>query len=392
MENKKKQYGFSTKSIHAGEEPDFRDGASGDVVKPIHLSTTYARLDVEVMTAGFEYSRTLNPTRKALEEKLAALENAKYGLAFASGLAAEVTIIHSFLKSGDHIVAFDDLYGGTKRLFNNIFANCGIEVTYTDATVVTNIELAVKTNTKLVWLETPTNPLLKLCDIKAISEITKKHNLILVVDNTFLSPFFQNPLDSGADIVVHSSTKYLGGHSDVVGGSVMLSDDTLHEKLKEKQNAIGAVPSPFDCYLTMRGIKTLALRMERHNQNAILIAGFLESHKKVNKVIYPGLKSHPQHELAILQATGFGGIISFEIEGSQNDAKSFLQKFKIFSLAESLGGVESLIELPSLMTHSSISQADREKIGISDTLIRMSVGIEDVKDLIKDLSQALDKI
>ena len=392
MKNKINQYGFSTKSIHVGEEPDFRDGACGDVVKPIHLSTTYARLDVEVMTAGFEYSRSLNPTRKALEEKLASLENAKYGLAFASGLAAEVTIVHSFLKSGDHIIAFDDLYGGTKRLFNNIFADYGIDVTYTDASVVSKIELAIKTNTKLVWLETPTNPLLKLCDIRAISEITKKHNLILVVDNTFLSPFFQNPLDLGADIVVHSSTKYIGGHSDVVGGSVMLSDEALYERLKYRQNAIGAVPSPFDCYLTMRGIKTLALRMERHNQNAIQIAGFLESHKKVNKVIYPGLKSHPQHELARSQATGFGGIISFEIEGKLIDAKRFLQNFKIFSLAESLGGVESLIELPSLMTHSSISQSERENIGISDTLIRMSVGIEDVKDLIEDLRRALNKL
>jgi cystathionine gamma-lyase len=234
--------------------------------------------------------------------------------------------------------------------------------------------------------------LLKLCDIRAISEITKKHNLILVVDNTFLSPFFQNPLDLGADIVVHSSTKYIGGHSDVVGGSVMLSDEALYERLKYRQNAIGAVPSPFDCYLTMRGIKTLALRMERHNQNAIQIAGFLESHKKVNKVIYPGLKSHPQHELAMRQATGFGGIISFEIEGKLIDAKRFLQNFKIFSLAESLGGVESLIELPSLMTHSSISQSERENIGIYDTLIRMSVGIEDVKDLIEDLRQALNKL
>jgi cystathionine gamma-lyase len=385
-------YRFSTRAIHAGEEPDFREGGTGDVVAPIHLSTTFARKDVDVPTAGYEYSRTLNPTRKALEEKLAALENAKYGLAFSSGLAAETTIALSLLSAGDHVIAFDDLYGGTKRLFNEVFTGCGIETTYVDATVPSNIESEIKENTKLLWLETPTNPLLKICDIDAIARITKRQGLILVVDNTFLSPYFQNPLDLGADVVIHSSTKYIGGHSDVVGGSVMLSDQKLYEKIKYKQNAIGAVPSPFDCYLTMRGIKTLALRMEKHNQNALQIAEFLNGHPKVDKVIYPGLKSHPQHILASQQATGFGGIISFEIAGSTNNARNFSQSLKLFSLAESLGGVESLIELPASMTHASISVSERKKIGISDSLIRMSVGIEDIKDLINDITQGLEKV
>jgi cystathionine gamma-lyase len=385
-------YGFSTRSIHAGEEPDFREGASGDVVAPIHLSTTFARKDVDVLTAGYEYSRTLNPTRKALEEKLATLENAKYGLAFSSGLAAETTLALSLLSAGDHVIAFDDLYGGTKRLFNKILNGCGIETTYVDATVPSYIDSEIKTNTKLVWLETPTNPLLKICDINAIAQITKKRGLILVVDNTFLSPYFQNPLDLGADVVVHSSTKYIGGHSDVVGGSVMISDNELYAKIKYKQNAIGAILSPFDCFLTMRGIKTLSLRMEKHNKNALQIAGYLQDHPKVSKVIYPGLKSHPQHILASRQTKGFGGIISFEIAGSREQAKKFSQSLKLFSIAESLGGVESLIELPASMTHASLALSERKKIGISDSLIRISVGIEDIKDLINDVAQGLEKI
>jgi len=385
-------YAFSTRSIHAGEEPDFREGASGDVVAPIHLSTTFARKDVDVLTAGYEYSRTLNPTRKALEEKLATLENAKYGLAFSSGLAAETTLALSLLSAGDHVIAFDDLYGGTKRLFNKILNGCGIETTYVDATVPSYIDSEIKTNTKLVWLETPTNPLLKICDINAIAQITKKRGLILVVDNTFLSPYFQNPLDLGADVVVHSSTKYIGGHSDVVGGSVMISDNELYAKIKYKQNAIGAILSPFDCFLTMRGIKTLSLRMEKHNKNALQIAGYLQDHPKVSKVIYPGLKSHPQHILASRQTKGFGGIISFEIAGSREQAKKFSQSLKLFSIAESLGGVESLIELPASMTHASLALSERKKIGISDSLIRISVGIEDIKDLINDVAQGLEKI
>jgi Cystathionine beta-lyases/cystathionine gamma-synthases len=384
-----KNYGFSTKAIHIGEEPDFREGATGDVVIPIHLSTTFARARVDKPTAGYEYTRSLNPTRNALEIKLASLENGRFGLAFASGLAAESTILLSLIKPGDHIVAFDDLYGGTKRLINQVFGNYNFNTSFVDAVDPQNIENAIKENTKLVWLESPTNPLLKVSDIKAISEITKRHGVILVVDNTFLSPYFQKPLDLGADIVVHSSTKYIGGHSDVLGGSVILNDEDLYKKIQYHQNAVGAVLPPFDSYLTLRGIKTLAIRLERHNKNAFEIAHYLEKHPKVKKVIYPGLKSHPQHELATKQATGYGGIISFEIAGTIDDAKAFLEKLKLFALAESLGGVESLIELPAVMTHASVAKEVREQIGISDTLVRISVGIEDVADLIADLEQAL---
>ncbi|WP_321518234.1 cystathionine gamma-synthase [uncultured Bacteroides sp.] len=384
-----KNYGFSTKAIHIGEEPDFREGATGDVVIPIHLSTTFARKKVDKPTAGYEYTRSLNPTRNALEIKLASLENGRFGLAFASGLAAESTILLSLIKPGDHIVAFDDLYGGTKRLINQVFDNYNFNTSFVDAVDPKNIENAIKENTKLVWLESPTNPLLKVSDIKAISEITKRHGVILVVDNTFLSPYFQKPLDLGADIVVHSSTKYIGGHSDVLGGSVILNDEDLYKKIQYHQNAVGAVLAPFDSYLTLRGIKTLAIRLERHNKNAIEIAHYLEKHPKVIKVIYPGLKSHPQHELATKQATGYGGIISFEIAGTIDDAKAFLEKLNLFALAESLGGVESLIELPAVMTHASVAKEVREQIGISDTLVRISVGIEDVADLIADLEQAL---
>ena len=386
----KKNYGFATKAIHAGEEPDYREGASGDVVVPIHLSTTFARKDVTDPTGGYEYTRSLNPTRKALETKLASLENAAYGLAFTSGLAAESTVLLSLLKSGDHIVAFEDLYGGTKRLFNNVFQKLEYGVSYVDATDPTEVEKAITPATKLVWIETPSNPLLKISDIKAIAEISHKHHLILVVDNTFLSPYFQKPLNLGADIVVHSSTKYIGGHSDVLGGAVLVNDPVYYEKIQYNQNAVGAVLPPFDSYLTLRGIKTLAVRLEQHQKNALEVAHYLENHPKVKKVIYPGLESHPQHALAKVQTTGFGGVLSFELKGTLEDAKAFLKKLNVFALAESLGGVESLIELPSLMTHSSVAKEVRDKIGITDTLIRVSVGIEDIHDLIADLKQALE--
>lgn len=385
-----KNYGFSTKAVHAGEEPDFREGATGDVVVPIHLSTTFARKKVSEPTAGYEYTRSLNPTRKALESKLASLENAEYGLVFSSGLAAESTVLLALLNPGDHIVAFDDLYGGTKRLFNQVFSNFGFEITYVDATDTSLVEKAIKPNTKLVWIESPSNPLLKLSDIKAISAITRKHGLILVVDNTFLSPYFQKPLDLGADVVVHSSTKYIGGHSDVLGGAVLVNNAAYYERIQYHQNAVGAVLSPFDSYLTLRGLKTLALRLEKHQENALKIARYLEKHPKVSKVIYPGLESHPQHVLAEEQTTGFGGVLSFEIKGTITDAENFLEKLTVFALAESLGGVESLIELPSLMTHASVAKEVREQIGITDTLVRVSVGIEDVEDLIADLEQALN--
>jgi cystathionine gamma-lyase len=385
-------YGFSTRSIHTGEEPDFREGAMGDVVVPIHLSTTFARNNVDVLTAGYEYTRSSNPTRKALEEKLASLENATYGLAFSSGLAAETTLTLSLLSAGDHVVAFDDLYGGTKRLFNKVLTGFGIETTYVDATVPSAIEAEIRRNTKLIWIETPTNPLLKICDINAIATIAKRRGIVLIADNTFLSPYFQNPLDLGADVVVHSSTKYIGGHSDVLGGSLMLSDRALYEKIQYKQNALGAVLSPFDSFLTLRGIKTLALRMEKHGRNALQLAEYLQGHPKVERVIYPGLKSHPQHLLASQQTRGFGGIISFEIKGSREHAKRFVESLKLFALAESLGGVESLVELPASMTHSSLTAEERKKIGISDSLIRLSVGIEESVDLINDITQGLENV
>jgi cystathionine gamma-lyase len=378
---------FSTKAIHCGEEPNLKEGGCGDVVTPIHLASTFARTEIDKPTGGYEYARTGNPTRKALEKRLASLENAKYGLAFASGLAAETTLILALLRNGDHVIVFEDLYGGTRRLFDRTLTNFGLEFTYVDATRPEKVEGAIKSNTKLVWLETPTNPLLKLCDIKAISKIAKEHRLITAVDNTFASPYLQNPLNLGADIVVHSTTKYLGGHSDVVGGAILVSNDELYAKLKFNQNAIGAVPSPFDCFLVLRGTKTLALRMDRHNYNALRLAEYLNTHPQVEKVNYPGLKTHPQHELAKKQMTGFGGIISFYLKNNV-DAKIFLSKLKIIALAESLGGVESLINQPASMTHASLTQKERDRIGITNNLLRLSVGIEDVEDLKADLEQA----
>ncbi|MEE9116308.1 MAG: PLP-dependent aspartate aminotransferase family protein [Thermoplasmata archaeon] len=382
---------FATRAIHVGEEPNLGEGGSGDIVVPIHVAATFARKDIDVPTGGYEYSRTGNPTRHALEKRLASLENASFGLAFASGLAAEATLLLSLLRKGDHVIAFDDLYGGTRRLFNETLSNFGLKFTYVDARNPENIDNAVEGDTRLIWLETPTNPLMKICDIERISEIAKERDLITVVDNTFMSPCFQNPLDLGADIALHSTTKYLGGHSDVVGGGVMLSNEELYDKLQFNQNSIGAVPSPFDCFLILRGIKTLALRMERHDLNAREIAKYLETHPKVRRVIYPGLESHPQHVLVKKQMSGFGGILSFELDGGLDEVKSFLRQVRIFALAESLGGVESLIENPALMTHASIPREEREKVGISDSLVRVSVGIEDVKDLLADLEQALDK-
>jgi len=384
---------FETKAIHIGEEPNFKEGGSGDVVIPVHLSSTFAREKVDEPTSGYEYSRTGNPTRNALEKRLAALENAKFGLAFASGMAAETVLCLSLLKSGDHMISCDDLYSGTRRLFDTVFnKNFKVEITYIDAKDPENIRKTKRSNTKLIWLETPTNPLMKLCDIKAITEIVKEQNILTVVDNTFMSPYFQKPLDFGADIVIHSTTKYLNGHCDSVGGAIMTSDEDIYDKLKFNQNATGAMLSPFDSFLVLRGIKTLAIRMREHEKNAIGIGKYLELHPKVNKVIYPGLKSHPQHELAKKQMSGFGGMLSFEIKGRIREAKDFLENLKIFALAESLGGVESLIEHPALMTHSSIPKRERDKIGITNSFIRVSVGIENTTDLIEDLDNAFQKI
>ena len=378
---------FDTKAIHIGEEPDFKN--TGDVTIPLHLASTYARKKVQIPTKGHEYSRSDNPTRQALEKRLASLENAKHGLAFSSGLAAITTVLLSLLKSGDHVIAFDDLYGGSKRLFDKIFGeNFNIQISYVDATDTSNIKKAFKKNTKLIWLETPTNPLLKMCDIKKISKIARQHKAIVVVDNTFLSPYFQQPLSCGCNIVLHSTTKYLNGHSDSVGGCVMLNDVTLFEKIKFVQNAAGAILSPFDSFLVLRGLKTLSIRMQKHETNAKKIAKFLNNHGNVKKVIYPGLKNYQYKKIRSKQCLGFGGMLTFELDANLKQTEKFLEGLKIFSIAESLGGVESLVELPSIMTHASVSKEHREKIGLNDSLIRLSVGIENFSDLKNDLKQA----
>jgi len=383
---------FETKAIHIGEEPNLREGGSGDVVMPIHLSTTFARKEVEKPTGGYEYSRTANPTRDALEKRLAALEDAKYGLAFSSGMAAESVLLFTLLKPGLRVIAVDDLYPGTKRLFNLFEKNFNVKFIYVDATYPEKVKDVITENTELIWLETPTNPLMKLCDIEKISEIARACQIKVVVDNTFMSPYFQKPLKLGAHIVLHSTTKFINGHSDSVGGAIMLSDREIYERLKFNQNAIGAILSPFDSYMTLRGIKTLAVRMKEHEKNAMKVANYLEHHPKVKRVLYPGLETHPQHELAKKQMKGFGGMISFEIDGGLKEAKTFLESLKIFSVAESLGGVESLIELPALMTHSIIPKEEREKAGITDSFIRISVGIENVDDLIEDIERALKNL
>jgi len=385
--------GFDTHAIHAGEEPDFIGHPSGDVVVPIHLASTFARKDVDEPTGGFEYSRSGNPTRFALEKKLAAIENARYGLAFSSGLAAETTLCLSMLKSGDHVVVFDDLYGGTRRLFTRVFQEkFGIDFSYVDARDPERVKSAICKETKLIWLESPTNPLLRLCDIREIAGVAHDADALVAVDNTFASPYFQQPLGLGADVVVHSTTKYINGHSDSIGGALITSDEELFKKLRFHQNAAGAILSPFDSFLVARGIKTLALRMERHEKNALTVAEFLSAHCKVATVYYPGLTSHPQHALARKQMTGFSGMLSFELKGGEAEAKKFLRNLHLFALAESLGGVESLIEHPATMTHASIPAEERRKIGVSDALVRISVGIENAEDLITDLDQALETI
>ncbi len=384
---------FETWAIHIGEEPNLEKGGSGDVVMPIHLTSTFARNKIDQPTNGYEYSRSGNPTRDALERRLATLENAKYGMAFSSGLAAATTTILSLLKAGEHMIAFDDLYGGTRRLFSELFSkNYNIGISYVDARDKQNVIDALQSNTRLIWLETPTNPLLKICDIAEISKIGREKGIPVLVDNTFMTPYFQQPLSLGADLVLHSTTKYLNGHSDSVGGAVITSDDKLHEKIRFNQNAAGAILSPFDSYMILRGTKTLALRMERHEKNANEIAKYLESHDKVARVIYPGLASHSQYELAKRQMSGFGGMVSFELKADLEQSRKFVESLKLFTLAESLGCVESLVELPALMTHASIPKTEREKTGINDSLIRISVGLEHIEDLIADVESALDRL
>lgn len=379
-----KEFGFETRSIHAGQEPDPTTGA---IMTPVYLTSTYVQ-ESPGRHKGYEYSRSHNPTRKAYEACLANLEQGKHGFAFASGCAAMSTILH-MLSSGDHVVAGDDLYGGSVRIFDRVFKQLGIEVSYVDLSDAANFKSAVRANTKMVWIETPTNPLLRLIDIAAVATEAKKSNCLVVVDNTFMSPYFQTPLALGADMVVHSTTKYIGGHSDMVGGAVITSRADLAEKLFFYSNAVGAIASPFDSFLAMRSLKTLAVRMRQHEANAHAVAKFVGDHPKVSKVIYPGLKSHPQHELAKKQMRGFGGMISFYIKGALPEARQFLEKVKVFSLAESLGGVESLVNHPVIMTHASVPADRREKLMISDNLIRLSVGIEDINDILQDLDGAL---
>lgn len=386
-------YRLETRLVHHGEEPNFAPGGSGDVVMPIHLATTFARREVTEPTAGYEYARSANPTRDAVEARLATLEQAKHALACASGVAAETLVLLALLRSGDHVVAFDDLYGGSRRLFSQVFAErFNLTFSFVDARDPEGVRAAIKENTRLIWLETPTNPLLKLCDIAAISTIAHEHNALVVVDNTFATPYFQQPLALGADIVVHSTTKYLGGHSDSVGGTVILNDDALYERLAFTHNSTGAVLSPFDSYLLLRGIKTLAVRMRAIEKNAQQIAEHLAAHSAVRHTLYPGLDTHPQAELARQQMSGMGGMITFFIHGGQAEARRLFSNLRLFAVAESLGAVESLIEHPALMTHASVPAAEREKLGIDDSLIRISVGIEHSADLIADLERGLAAI
>jgi cystathionine gamma-lyase len=380
--------GFGTRVIHGGQKPDPLTGA---IMPPIYATSTYVQSSPGVHK-GYEYSRTANPTRDALQASVCNLEGGAAGFAFASGLAASATIV-DVLDSGSHIIAMHDLYGGSYRLFENVRKrSAGHQVTFADLTDPKALEAAIRPNTRLIWAETPTNPLLKIVDLRAVAAVAKARGILTVCDNTFATPFLQRPLEHGIDMVVHSTTKYLNGHSDAIGGAAVVRHgaDELREKVTYLQNAVGGVSGPFDSFLTLRGIKTLALRMERHCSNALTIARFLESHPKVSRVIYPGLPSHPHHELAKRQMHGgFGGIVTVELRGGLEDARRFLERCHLFSLAESLGGVESLIEHPGLMTHASLPAPMRAKLGISDSLVRLSVGVESVDDLIAELKEAL---
>jgi cystathionine gamma-lyase len=375
---------LATLAIHAGQAPDPTTGA---IMTPVYLTSTYVQAGPG-KHKGYEYSRTGNPTRRALEECVAALEGGKHGLAFASGCAAASTLLH-MLRTGDHVVCGDDVYGGTYRLFSKVWTRAGLHFDFVDLTDPSRLEAVLRPETKLVWVESPTNPLLKLFDLAAIADRCRARGVRLAVDNTFMSPCFQRPLELGADLVVHSMTKYLNGHSDVVGGCIVTSDDALAQELAYLQNAVGAVPGPLDCFLVLRGLKTLPLRMERHSENALALARWLERHPAVERVVYPGLESHPQHALAQRQMTGFGGMLTVTLAGGLAAARRVLERTRLFACAESLGGVESLIEHPAIMTHASVPPEQRQALGIHDGLIRLSVGLEDVGDLQEDLAQAL---
>ncbi|MBT0811148.1 cystathionine gamma-synthase [Litoribacter ruber] len=379
---------FGTKAIHAGVKPDPTTGA---IMTPIYQTSTYVQKSPGDHQ-GYEYSRSHNPTRTALQESLAALENGKHGLCFSSGMGAIDAVI-KLLSPGDEVISTNDLYGGSYRIFTKIFVKYGIKFHFVSMADPASIEPYINENTKLIWTETPTNPMMNIIDVEAIAKIAKKHNILLGVDNTFATPYLQNPLDLGADLIMHSATKYLGGHSDVVMGALIVNDDELAERLAFIQNSCGAVPGPQDCFLVLRGIKTLHLRMERHCQNGKTIAAYLRTHPKVEKVYWPGFEDHPNHSVAKKQMRDFGGMISFTLKGNKiEDATKILESLRLFSLAESLGGVESLCGHPATMTHASIPKEDREKVGLSDSLIRLSVGVEDAEDLKDDLAAALEKI
>lgn len=378
---------LDTLAVHGGQKPE---PVTGALTVPVFQTTTYAQSGPGEHT-GYEYTRTHNPTRFALERALAALEGGRYGLTFSSGLAAVSTVLE-LLDQGDHVLAGDDLYGGTGRLFNRVFARLGLSFSYVDTTDLDAVAAAFRPETKLMWLETPTNPMLKITDVAAVAGLCRERGVELCVDNTFLSPVFQRPLELGADLVMHSTTKYLGGHSDVLGGALVTDDADLHERLAFLQNAAGSVPGPQDCYLTLRGAKTLGLRMARHETNARAVAELLSAHPKVESVIYPGLSSHPQHELAGRQQQGMGGMLSFRLRGGLEEAKRFVRALELCVLAESLGAVESLVCLPVFMTHASVSEERRRQLGITDNLIRLSAGIEHTADLLADVERALDAV
>ena len=375
--------GFETRAIHSGG----RDAATGAINVPVHLSATYAQ-SAPGVHQGYDYSRTANPTRRAYERCLADLEDGRFGFAFASGSAATATVLH-LLKAGEHVLAGDDLYAGSVRLFDRVFAEQGIAFDYVDMTNTQMLAEAMRPQTRLVWVETPTNPLLKLIDVAAVAEIAHAHGALLAVDNTFMSPYFQRPLTLGADLVVHSTTKYVNGHSELIGGAVVTDDDELGERLAFLANAIGGVQSAFDAYLCLRSLKTLAVRMRAHERNALAVARFLAAHVEVERTIYPGLECHPQHDLARRQMSGFGGMVTAELKGGLGKATRFIERLTLFTLAESLGGVESLVEHPAIMTHASLPPERRASLGIGDGLIRLSVGIEAQADLLDDLDQAL---
>lgn len=385
MAGNDKKRKFATRTIHAGQSPDPTTGA---IMQPIYATSTYVQSSPGVHQ-GYEYSRTQNPTRMAYERCIADLESGSYGFAFASGMAATGTILE-LIDSGSHVIAMDDLYGGTRRLFDGVRKrSAGLQFSFVDLTDLTAAESAFRDDTKMLWIETPTNPLLKIVDIRAVAALAKQHDAIVVLDNTFATPYLQRPLELGCDIVMHSATKFINGHSDMVGGVVVTGDTALAEQLAYLQNSIGSVAGPFDSFLALRGVKTLDVRMQRHCESAMRIAEWLERHERVDSVLYPGLPSHPQHELARRQMDGFGAIVTFFIKGDLADAQRFLECCDVFALAESLGGVESLIEHPAIMTHASVPADTRAALGISDQLIRLSVGIESVDDLIEDLEQAL---